>query len=178
MKVLLSSIGSRGDVQPILALALELQKMGHQAALCVAPDFADWIASHGVECIPIGPDLKEMTGGSVAGKPPLPPPKQLQRLTDEMVRGQFQVIAEAARGCDVVVAAGALQIATRSLAEVHQLPLGVSGPTRDDISHDTLLPVLREALRPEITARAKSLPRRVDLQGVRVAAERLVREFA
>ena len=37
MKVLLCSIGSRGDVQPILALALELRALGHNASLCVAP---------------------------------------------------------------------------------------------------------------------------------------------
>ena len=31
MQVLLSSIGTRGDVQPILALGLELQSLGHRA---------------------------------------------------------------------------------------------------------------------------------------------------
>ena len=41
MQVLLSSIGTRGDVQPILALGLELQAQGHKARLCVPPDFKD-----------------------------------------------------------------------------------------------------------------------------------------
>ena len=41
MQVLLSSIGSRGDVQPLLALALELRTLGHQARLCVAPNFKE-----------------------------------------------------------------------------------------------------------------------------------------
>jgi hypothetical protein len=40
MKVLISSIGSRGDVQPILAL--ELRAGGHNVSLCVAPNFKDW----------------------------------------------------------------------------------------------------------------------------------------
>jgi vancomycin aglycone glucosyltransferase len=122
MQVLLSSIGSRGDVQPIVALGLELQALGHRARLCVAPNFKEWIESYGLECIPIGPDLKKMTGGTVPGKPVLPSKEQLQQLADQMVRGQFQVIAEAARGCDLVVAAGALQIATRSIAEVQNIP--------------------------------------------------------
>lgn len=122
MQALLSSIGSRGDVQPILALALELQALGHRARLCVAPNFKAWIESYGVECIPIGPDLKKMTGGTVPGKPILPSNEQLQQLADQMVRGQFQVIVEAARDCDLVVAAGALQIATRSIAEVQKIP--------------------------------------------------------
>jgi vancomycin aglycone glucosyltransferase len=122
MQVLLSSIGSRGDVQPILALALELRALGHHARLCVAPNFKEWIESYGLECTPIGPDLRKLTGGSVPGKPVLPSSEQLQQLAVQMVRGQFQVIAEAARGCDLVVAAGALQIATRSIAEVQRSP--------------------------------------------------------
>ena len=43
MQVLLASIGSRGDVQPIVALGLELQALGHRARLCVAPNFKEWI---------------------------------------------------------------------------------------------------------------------------------------
>jgi vancomycin aglycone glucosyltransferase len=39
MRVLLSTIGSRGDVQPLVALALELTALGHEARLCVPPDF-------------------------------------------------------------------------------------------------------------------------------------------
>ncbi|HEX9076800.1 MAG TPA: glycosyltransferase [Anaerolineae bacterium] len=122
MHVLLSSIGSRGDVQPIVALALELRALGHPARLCVAPNFIEWIESYGLECTPIGPDLKKFTGGTVPGKPVLPSQERLQQLADQSVRTQFQVIAEAARGCDLVVAAGALQIATRSIAEVQKIP--------------------------------------------------------
>ncbi|MDR3573825.1 MAG: glycosyltransferase [Anaerolineaceae bacterium] len=122
MQVLLSSIGSRGDVQPLVALALELRALGHQARLCVAPNFKEWIESYGLECTPIGPDLKKLTGGTVPGKPVLPAPEVLQQMADQMVRGQFQVITEAARGCGLIVAAGALQIATRSIAEQHNIP--------------------------------------------------------
>ena len=122
MQVMLSSIGSRGDVQPIVALGLELPALGHRATLCVAPNFKEWIESYGLECIPIGPDLKKMTGGTVPGKPVLPSKEQLQQLADQMVRGQFQVIGEAARDCDLIIAAGALQIATRSIAEAQNIP--------------------------------------------------------
>ncbi|HUI89818.1 MAG TPA: glycosyltransferase [Anaerolineales bacterium] len=122
MKILLSSIGSRGDVQPILALGLELRALGHEARLCVAPNFKEWIESYGIECTPIGPDLRKMTGGTVSGKPVLPSKELLQRLADESVRTQFQVITEAAGGCDLLLAAGALQIATRSVAEVMKIP--------------------------------------------------------
>ncbi len=121
MQVLLSSIGSRGDVQPILALALELQALGHRARLCVAPNFKEWIESYGLEFTPIGPDLRKLTG--ISTQPVLPPSEEArQQLAIQTVRTQFQVIAEAARGCDLAIGAGALQIALRSVAEVQKIP--------------------------------------------------------
>jgi vancomycin aglycone glucosyltransferase len=122
MQVLLSSIGSRGDVQPIVALGVELQALGHRARLCVAPNFREWIESYGLECTPIGPDLKKLTGGTVPGKPVLPSKEQLQKMVEESVRTQFQVIGEAARDCDLIVAATALQFAARSIAEAQNIP--------------------------------------------------------
>lgn len=122
MQALLSAIGSRGDVQPLLALAIELRSLGHQAKLCVAPNFKEWIESYGLECIPIGADLRKMGGGSMPVKPVLPSREQLQQLAVQTVRGQFQVIGEAARGCDLIVAAGALQIAARSISEMQKIP--------------------------------------------------------
>jgi Glycosyltransferase family 28 N-terminal domain len=37
MRVLVSSAGTRGDAQPVLALALEVRKLGHEVRLCVPP---------------------------------------------------------------------------------------------------------------------------------------------
>jgi vancomycin aglycone glucosyltransferase len=122
MKVLLSSIGTRGDVQPILALGLELQALGHTARLCVPPNFKEWVESYGLECIPIGPDLKKMTGGTMTGKTAPPTKEQLQQMADMMVRGQFEVLGEAARDCDLILAATALQVATRSIAQAKGIP--------------------------------------------------------
>ena len=58
MKVLLSTIGSRGDVQPLVALALELRALGHEPTLCVPPSFEQWLDSFGLPCVPIGPDVR------------------------------------------------------------------------------------------------------------------------
>ncbi|HML40645.1 MAG TPA: glycosyltransferase [Bellilinea sp.] len=122
MKILLSSIGSRGDVQPILALACQLQHLGHQTRLCVPPNFKNWIESFGVECVPIGPDLQKLTGGSVSGIPKLPSAEQLHQMAVQTVKNQFEVIGQAVQGCHMIVAAGALQIAARSLAEANHIP--------------------------------------------------------
>ena len=61
MRVLLSTIGSRGDVQPLVALALQLRALGREVRLCVPPDFHDWIDY----CKPQDAGLFELTDRSV-----------------------------------------------------------------------------------------------------------------
>jgi vancomycin aglycone glucosyltransferase len=122
MKVLISSIGSRGDVQPILALAIQIVSLGHEARLCVAPNFKAWVESFGIECFPIGPDLKQLTGGTAPKPFVIPSAEQRRQLAVHTVRSQFPVLSEAARGCDLVIAGGALQIATRSVSEALRIP--------------------------------------------------------
>jgi UDP:flavonoid glycosyltransferase YjiC (YdhE family) len=48
MKILISSLGSRGDVQPCLALAVGLQQAGHRVTLATSYNFTEWIQSYGV----------------------------------------------------------------------------------------------------------------------------------
>jgi vancomycin aglycone glucosyltransferase len=116
MKVAMSSVGSRGDVQPTLALALELQSLGHSAVLCVAPNFKKWVESFGVACIPLGQDLEQFTTNNVRSKRKHPR-AEMRKQVPESVRENFRVLGDAARGCDMVVVGGALQVAGRSIAE-------------------------------------------------------------
>ncbi|WFE25215.1 glycosyltransferase [Solwaraspora sp. WMMD791] len=48
MKVLILTLGTRGDVQPFVALARELQDRGHHAVLAAPERFADLVTGHGV----------------------------------------------------------------------------------------------------------------------------------
>ena len=115
MRVLLSTIGSRGDVQPLVALALELRALGQEVRLCVPPDFRDWIESLGMPVTPIGPELRSTGKANPSAAPPSP--ERLRQLASATVATQFETIAAAAQGCDVIVGATALQIAARSAAE-------------------------------------------------------------
>lgn len=53
MKILISTLGSRGDTQPYLALAAGLQQAGHQVTLVAPHSFTDWIQSYGVQTYPL-----------------------------------------------------------------------------------------------------------------------------
>lgn len=124
MRVLLSTgIGSRGDVQPLVALASRLRESGQEACLCVPPDLLDWVEGFGFPVTPIGPQLRgpgapgpQSTGPVPQGHATGTSPERLRRMTEATVRDQFMTIAEAARGCDVIVG-NALQVAARSVAE-------------------------------------------------------------
>ena len=123
MRVLLSTIGSQGDVQPLVALALELRALGQEVRLCVPPDFRDWIESFGLPVTPIGPELRKLTASSPPPPTPAPPsPERLRQVMEATVATQFETITAAAQGCDVIVGATALQIAAPSVAERLGIP--------------------------------------------------------
>ena len=125
MRVLLSTIGSRGDVQPLVALASQLKALGQEVRLCVPPDFREWIEGLGIPVTPIGPEVRRF---AVASRPatsatPAPPsPEQMRQMIEGTVATQFETITAAAQGCDVIVAATALQIAAGSVAERMGIP--------------------------------------------------------
>jgi vancomycin aglycone glucosyltransferase len=114
MRVLLSTIGSRGDVQPLVALASQLRALGQEVRLCVPPDFRDWIESLGIPVTPIGPEVRKAAVSSRPATPAPPSPDRGRQLMEATVATQFETIAKAAQGCDIIVAATALQFAARS----------------------------------------------------------------
>ena len=48
MKIFLSTMGTRGDIQPFIALGQGLQAAGHQVALCTAEGYRSFVEEHGV----------------------------------------------------------------------------------------------------------------------------------
>lgn len=122
MRVLLSTIGSRGDVQPLVALALELRALGHEVLLCVPPDFREWIEGFGLPVLPIGPEVRKAAVSSRPANSAAPSPEQVRQFMEATVATQFEAIATAAQGCDVIVGATALQVAAPSIAEKMGIP--------------------------------------------------------
>lgn len=120
MKILLSTIGTRGDVQPLLALGLQLKNLGQEVLMCVPPDFCEWIEGLGVAVTPIGPELRSTGRANPAA--PRPTLEQIRQMMDATVLNQFETISAAAQGCDMIVGATALQLAAPSVAEKMGLP--------------------------------------------------------
>lgn len=55
MRIVLTSFGSTGDYEPFLALAVELQRHGHQPVLACVPEYRERAERFGIEFVPTGP---------------------------------------------------------------------------------------------------------------------------
>ena len=113
MRVLLSSWGSRGDVEPLMGFAVALRTLGVEVRVCAPPDFAELAERVGVPLIPMGQSLREMLHGAK----PLTP-ADAPRTAANLVAMQFDTVAPAADGCDAVVATGLMPAGVRSIAEM------------------------------------------------------------
>ncbi|UOZ05138.1 glycosyltransferase [Amycolatopsis sp. WQ 127309] len=111
MRVLLSTYGSRGDVEPLVGLALTLRARGAEVRVCAPADedFARRLAGVGVAYVPVGPSAKELTQAA-------PVPSSLPERAAQLIAAQFDVVTEAAEGCDVLVATGMLPTAAGALS--------------------------------------------------------------
>ena len=116
MRVLLSTYGSRGDVQPMAAFAVRLRELGAEVRVCAPADeeFAKLLAGVGVELVPGAEPVRTL----VTGTAPLAPECLPQRAA-ALVAAQYAAVAAAAEGCDAVVATGLVPAVAgaRSVAE-------------------------------------------------------------
>src|SRR5262249_38133450 len=113
MRVLLSVVGTRGDVEPVLALALEVRKLGHEVRLCVPPNFIEQAQGLGFTATSVGIEMRAPRAGATGGAAPAIP---------DLIRDQFDTVEGAAKGCDILLGANAHQYAARSIAELYGIP--------------------------------------------------------
>ena len=116
MRVLLSTYGTRGDVEPVVGLAVRLRALGAQVRVCAPPDFTELLAAADLPLVPIGWPSRSTLHGA--------PPKRAARprLAAELIALQYEQILAAAQGCDALVAAGWLPSAASSVAEKLGIP--------------------------------------------------------
>jgi vancomycin aglycone glucosyltransferase len=119
MRVLLSTYDSRGGVEPLVGLAVQLQAFGAEVRVCAPPDeeFAERLAGVGVPLVPFGESVRAMVTRARNSEPPSE--ADLRRHVDELIAAQFDTVAAAAEGCDALVATGLLPPAAgaRSVTE-------------------------------------------------------------
>jgi UDP:flavonoid glycosyltransferase YjiC (YdhE family) len=62
MKFVLASYGTRGDVEPCVAVGRELLRRGHEVRMAVSPDMVGFAESAGLAAVAYGPDPRRWQG--------------------------------------------------------------------------------------------------------------------
>jgi sterol 3beta-glucosyltransferase len=135
-RIFVATSGSRGDVEPFIALSKALQIAGYDVLLSAPPDYASWIISHGVAHHPAGePMMVNMAAFAEA----IETNKFMQAMAragkEERLRALFKNIAEASRDADLLIYSPMLTILS-FIAEARGTPaicvqLAPAFPTRD-----------------------------------------------
>jgi UDP:flavonoid glycosyltransferase YjiC (YdhE family) len=122
MRVLLTVSGTRGDVQPLLALARALDRAGHRAVLAAPPNFETEALALGVDFRACGLDTEAaLRANAEVGRNPARVFKLAQKTARSDILAQFEILMPLARQTDLVVSAGVM-FAGSSVAEAAGVP--------------------------------------------------------
>lgn len=122
MRILLSTYGSRGDVEPIVALAAALQAAGAEAVVCAPadPEFLAVTDRAGVTFTPAFAPVRQWVTEAMKDKESF----DLPTRAGQIAAAQYEAISAAADGCDAVLATGLFpsMAAAQAVAEARGLP--------------------------------------------------------
>jgi vancomycin aglycone glucosyltransferase len=118
MRILLAPHGTRGDVQPIVALAVALRARGHVVSLSVPANFVSWVRGYGFDTESDGIDVEAVlrsAGGDLQSL------SWQMRYLSHITPLLFEPVVRASEGCELIIGAG-LQFAAASVAQWRNVP--------------------------------------------------------
>lgn len=130
MNITMIPIGSRGDVQPFVALGCQLQSRGHVVRIATHARFADFVRCHGLDFFLLGGDpeatLQALTPRLTSRNPLESVPAILEVLSQIItpsLRGIVDAIEDRQKPCDAVIASYPALFAGIEAAQRRGIPL-------------------------------------------------------
>lgn len=118
MRVFLAAFGTRGDVQPMLALGQGLRERGHDVTLAAPPDFERSALRVAQPFVAMGESIESFMVRISDAKGNLKVAAAMREMPDRL-RAHFRPMEPLVQRADVVAAAG-LTVAPTSLAEKYE----------------------------------------------------------
>ena len=146
-KITLVTCGSRGDVQPILALAIALKSLGHEVLLAAPPENADWVRSYKCPFHPLGNSVEAVLE-KVPNAHTIKPAIVFLRFVRQELQVQFSELPAIIRGAHLVLGAS-LAFGLHTVADSLGIPYGFIALTPQ---------LLRSSQHPFLAIRNHSLP--------------------
>lgn len=124
MNIVFLSMGTRGDLQPSLALAKALQAAGHSVRVYAGNNFQSWIEQHGLEALPSGTDSRQKMESELG--------KQLvsnshsvlkqawiwRKMAGDLNFPSVRTLLERCRDCDVFISDATTESFAIAIAEI------------------------------------------------------------
>jgi UDP:flavonoid glycosyltransferase YjiC (YdhE family) len=123
MRVVLAPEGSRGDVQPLLALGEALVERGCEVLVAAPPEAEPWAAARGLPFRASGPGARAFlqTHAAAVQGSVLSLHRRAEQYVRESMPQQLATLREACADADLLVAAG-VQLLGRSVADLEGIP--------------------------------------------------------
>jgi vancomycin aglycone glucosyltransferase len=120
MRILLATYGSRGDVQPLLALAVALEEAGHEVVFAAPPERAPWLRAYGFAFHALGRDFTAFLDRMACAHSPAAALRFVSFLRKELPL-QFDRLEHAIEGADLALGSS-LAFALATVAELRRVP--------------------------------------------------------
>lgn len=121
MQVVLATYGTRGDVEPMVALAAQLRRLGAEVRLCAPPDeeFQPLLQRAGVELLTFVRSWRSWASAETTAKERVP---SVDDYVNGHIEATYDTLAQAVADADVLLATGMMHFVARSAAEVAGIP--------------------------------------------------------
>jgi vancomycin aglycone glucosyltransferase len=126
VRFVLAAYGSRGDVEPCVAVGRELLRRSHDVRMAVPPDRFGLIESAGLDAIAYGPHTRQQINAatgliSQVGNPISALPKVVESVTAMWVE-KTVTLSPLAQGADLLIAGMNEQDLVANIADCHDIP--------------------------------------------------------
>lgn len=127
MRIVVTALGSQGDVQPFAALSVALAGRGHDVVLITHGEFAQLVAGTAISVVPVAGDIRKDLGEAgkqmfAEGASPRVVAKAVRDMSMEYAESWTRTGLEASQGADVLVPSGASAFLGASLSEKAGIP--------------------------------------------------------
>ena len=124
LRVVLATVGSRGDVQPMLAIAQVLVAHGHSPVVAAPPNFESWVNSLGFEFTPLGTDMQVYMAENrqIFSGNPIRMLRGMSNYFSEQIPLQVKQLLPLCEGAHAILWGG-IAVAAPSIAERLRLPI-------------------------------------------------------
>jgi len=136
LKITIFAAGSRGDIQPCVALGKDLQQAGYQVCLAVPENFADFIQEHDLGFYPLHGDVQQIMASDTGqnfmetgGNNPMKSIRAIRELIAPVVMSMAEDAYAACRDADALICLGVFSPFGRSISESLQIPIINLEPT-------------------------------------------------